>query len=53
MQEDKDAARIRPIFEAFGPLDEVHLPTNRATKKTKGFAFVEFKHSADADRSCT
>ena len=45
----KDIAQLRTIFEELGEVNECHLPRNKATGNSKGFAFVEFKHSSHAD----
>ena len=44
-----DVAGLRELFLAFGPVSECHVPTNRTTGISKGFAFVEFKSSRHAD----
>ncbi|KAJ3092773.1 hypothetical protein HK102_003036 [Quaeritorhiza haematococci] len=33
---------LTQFFEPFGPLSEVHIPLDKETKKSKGFAFVLF-----------
>src|SRR5688572_22396211 len=32
---------VRALFEPFGQVDEVHIVTDRATGRARGFAFVE------------
>jgi multiple RNA-binding domain-containing protein 1 len=42
---------LRTEFEKFGPVTEVHLPVDRITRQSKGFAFVSFllpEHAAKA-----
>eukprot|EP00343_Euplotes_focardii_P007563 CAMPEP_0205819980 /NCGR_PEP_ID=MMETSP0206-20130828/2530_1 /ASSEMBLY_ACC=CAM_ASM_000279 /TAXON_ID=36767 /ORGANISM="Euplotes focardii, Strain TN1" /LENGTH=352 /DNA_ID=CAMNT_0053114213 /DNA_START=130 /DNA_END=1188 /DNA_ORIENTATION=- len=41
-------ADLRPVFEAFGPVDFVDLKLDPGTGESKGFAFVQYKHSAEA-----
>ncbi|KAI8999531.1 hypothetical protein BC832DRAFT_564521 [Gaertneriomyces semiglobifer] len=33
---------LHKLFEKYGPLSEVHIPIEKATKKSKGFAFILF-----------
>ncbi|MFO0874688.1 MAG: RNA-binding protein [Phycisphaerales bacterium] len=35
-----DEASLRPIFEAFGPVQEVYIGIDRETGRSRGFAFV-------------
>ncbi|XP_035700850.1 probable RNA-binding protein 19 isoform X2 [Folsomia candida] len=35
-------ADLKMEFEKFGPVTEVHLPVDRLTRQSKGFAFVSF-----------
>ncbi|KAJ2077397.1 Multiple RNA-binding domain-containing protein 1 [Coemansia sp. RSA 988] len=42
---------IRQVFEAFGPLSEVHIPISKDTKRPKGFAYVLYllpEHAVNA-----
>ena len=39
------------LFSNYGKLKEVHLVTDRETKKSKGFAFVTFSRKKDADKA--
>ena len=40
---------VRELFEGFGTVNDVHMPTDRATGRPRGFAFVEMdSQSADA-----
>ncbi|DBB09979.1 hypothetical protein WJX82_004569 [Trebouxia sp. C0006] len=44
-----DISALRQLFEKFGPVNECHLPRNKQTGNSKGFAFVEFRQSIFAD----
>ena len=33
---------LRQLFEKYGPLSEVHIPIDKATKSSKGYAYVLF-----------
>lgn len=44
-----DTAALRLRFENFGPVTECHLPRNKQTGNSKGFAFVKFSQSIFAD----
>lgn len=44
-------AELREHFSAVDPLVSVHLPTDRATGKPRGFAFVEFNDPAQAEEA--
>ena len=44
-----DISALRQLFEKFGPVNECHLPRNKQTGNSKGFAFVEFRQSIYAD----
>ncbi len=39
---------LRREFAVYGPVRECHLAKNKATGYAKGFAFIEFMHSASA-----
>ena len=39
---------LRKEFAVYGPVRECHLAKNKATGYAKGFAFIEFMHSASA-----
>lgn len=32
---------VTELFEAYGQVNDVHMPTDRATGRARGFAFVE------------
>ena len=42
---------VRTAFEVHGALDSVHLVTDRDTGQTRGFGFVEFDDSANAQKA--
>jgi RNA recognition motif-containing protein len=44
-------ANLREHFSVVGPLSYVSLPTDRATGKPRGFAFVEFSDRAGAEEA--
>jgi RNA recognition motif-containing protein len=48
---DVTEAELRAHFAALGPLSSLALPTDRATGKPRGFAFVEFHERADAEEA--
>ena len=39
------------LFSKYGKLRDVHLVTDRETKKSKGFAFITFSKKNDADKA--
>ncbi|WFD33947.1 Phosphatidylinositol-3-phosphatase SAC1 [Malassezia cuniculi] len=45
---DIGAEHVRAIFEPFGEVANVDMPTEPATGRSKGFAFVQFVHEQDA-----
>lgn len=40
-------------FGAFGPLRDINMPLDRVTRNIRGFAFIEFRSPADAERAIT
>ncbi|MFN5248335.1 MAG: RNA recognition motif domain-containing protein [Bacteroidota bacterium] len=38
---DMDEAELEEFFEKYGPVKTVSIARDRATKRTKGFGFVE------------
>jgi cold-inducible RNA-binding protein len=42
---------IRSLFEPFGAVESVRLMTDRDTGRSRGFAFVEMRDAAEADRA--
>lgn len=41
--------RLKKEFAVFGPVEGVRIVRNKFTKKSRGYAFVEFKSERDAD----
>eukprot|EP00457_Paulinella_chromatophora_P004329 gb/GEZN01004341.1/.p1 GENE.gb/GEZN01004341.1/~~gb/GEZN01004341.1/.p1 ORF type:complete len:435 (-),score=71.99 gb/GEZN01004341.1/:465-1769(-) len=48
LHEDVAERDLRPVFEAFGTLEDLELQREKGTNKTKGFGFVTYKSEADA-----
>lgn len=48
---DIGSDQVRAVFAPFGELDEAEVYYDNATGKSKGFAFVQFKHADDAQRA--
>ena len=46
---DADADDLKHDFEKFGKVEDVHLPLDQATGRPRGFAFVTFFDSLDAE----
>src|SRR5437868_15528032 len=44
-------AELRALFEAHGTVERVSIVTDRETGRARGFAFVEMKDSAEADKA--
>ena len=44
---------IRALFEPHGAVESVRLMTDRDTGRSRGFAFVEMRDAAEADRAIT
>ena len=42
---------LRRLFEAYGQLGQVHIVRDRDTGLPRGFAFVEMKNEADAEKA--
>ncbi|KAL1929851.1 hypothetical protein VTP01DRAFT_1005 [Rhizomucor pusillus] len=42
---------LRQIFEPFGPLEYVNLHKDPETGRSKGYAFIQFKHAADGKQA--
>jgi len=40
---------LKREFEIYGPVEGVRIVKNKFTKKSKGYAFVEFRNEKDAD----
>jgi len=45
---DMDEAELKEFFEKYGPVKSVSIARDRATKRTKGFGFVEMKDPRQA-----
>ncbi|CAM1298817.1 LARP7 (predicted), partial [Pycnogonum litorale] len=43
---------LRGVFGTYGPICYISVPCYQASKKIKGFAFVEFEHAESALRAC-
>lgn len=50
MQNYKDTVGLKSVFEDFGVLKDCNMPFNRTTGQGKGFAFVDFRSSIDAEK---
>jgi cold-inducible RNA-binding protein len=44
---------IRELFEKFGKITEVAIPTNRETGRPRGFAFITFETEDSAKKALT
>lgn len=44
--------RLKREFEIYGPVEGVRVVKNKFTKKSRGYAFVEFRNERDADCKC-
>jgi ATP-dependent DNA helicase RecG len=42
---------LSDAFSQFGPVEDVIIPIDPITRRPRGFAFVEFEHSADAEKA--
>ena len=42
---------LRSLFEPFGEVGSIHLPTDRATGRARGFAFVEMIDDESASKA--
>ena len=42
---------LREVFEKFGDVGDVFIPTDRESGRPRGFAFVRFVHKRDAEVS--
>jgi cold-inducible RNA-binding protein len=48
-----DEAELRALFEPYGEITRVHIPTDRDTGRARGFAFVEMADSSAAANAIT
>ena len=46
-----DESELRTLFEPFGEITRVHIPTDRDTGRARGFAFVEMANDDDAEKA--
>jgi len=42
---------LEPLFEKFGEVGDIYLPTERGTGRSRGFAFVRYWDKRDAEVS--
>ena len=42
---------LREVMEEYGTVDSVRIITDRETRRSKGFAFIEMPDSAEASNS--
>ncbi|MHB1130842.1 MAG: RNA recognition motif domain-containing protein [Chloroflexota bacterium] len=45
------AEELRSVFGQAGAVEDVHMPTDRATGQPRGFAFVEMTTKEEADKA--
>jgi cold-inducible RNA-binding protein len=43
--------RVRELFQEFGEIQSVTIPTDRETGKSRGFAYVEMANDDDAEKA--
>ncbi|KAG6612779.1 RNA-binding domain-containing protein [Phytophthora cinnamomi] len=48
---DTTEETLRGVFEQFGAIRRLRLVRDKATDKSKGYAFVEFEHERDFERA--
>lgn len=44
-------SELRALFDTFGEIHDLSLAKDRNTGESKGFAFIEMKRNADADKA--
>ena len=44
---------LRQLFEAYGQVDRVSIMTDRDTRRSRGFGFVEMNSNEDGDKAIT
>jgi len=44
-------SELRALFEEYGEVSELSLAKDKYTGESKGFAFIEMKQNADADKA--
>jgi RNA recognition motif-containing protein len=42
---------LREIFQEYGEVASVHIPTDRETERSRGFGFVEMKNENDEQKA--
>jgi len=40
---------LKPLFDKFGEVGDIYLPTERGTGRSRGFAFVRYYDRRDAE----
>jgi cold-inducible RNA-binding protein len=45
------ASDLRALFEPFGQIERIHMPTDRETGRPRGFAFVEMTNDDEAKKA--
>lgn len=53
MSFDTTETDLRSLFEPFGEISSVHIATDRATGRARGFAFVEMLDDESASKAMT
>ena len=48
-----DERQLEDSFKQFGPLSDVKVITDRETGRSRGFGFVTFENTGDADTACS
>ncbi|XP_049934274.1 UBP1-associated protein 2A-like isoform X3 [Nymphaea colorata] len=48
---DATTEQVLSVFKKFGPIEECKLVTDRATGRSKGYAFLIYKHRAGAQKA--
>jgi RNA recognition motif-containing protein len=51
LQYSTTESELRALFKEFGDINELSLAKDRHTGESKGFAFIEMKRNADADKA--
>lgn len=52
LKEDVEEDDLREIFNDFGEVSAVSIPTEKESQKKRGFAFVEFEDYDSVDKAC-
>ena len=48
-----EVSQLQSLFERYGAVSKVSLPTDRETGRPRGFAFVEMESASDEDAAVT